>query len=444
MTGLIGPLLLVAVMGAATYSVVRYRLAIVAAYTAAAAALAGYLVARQRGHLPSPTRWAPAAALVLAAAVIWSVPAFSYLAPGPQTLLRYLLAATAVVSAVVLASPLARAGDGALAVAIAGYLIAAVALLRLDPAPSIDVWYTLQGAADSLAAGRNIYREVWVGPPGVMAAFTYLPWTAVLLAPGRWLAGDVRVALVVVSVAAALCLRAAAPAGPRRQVAAGFAALLLLLPGTATQVEQAWTEPLLLACLAGAALAVCRGRIGVAIALFALGLACKQHLALLLPLLAAWPRFGPRRALATAAAAGALVLPWLVADPRAFVGDTVMVGVGYPPLLFSDSLYVAAINELGWLPPFWLTGAVVVSVLALICVRLHRTDPEIGQWLLWAALALLLANLVNKQAFYNQYWLVAALLVLGWAIEQPADLRPRSRREPGRPAVPTATAGPRR
>jgi hypothetical protein len=30
---------------------------------------------------------------------------------------------------------------------------------------------------------------------------------------------------------------------------------------------------------------------------------------------------------------------------------------------------------------------------------------------------LLVANLVNKQAFYNQYWLVAALVLTSWAVD---------------------------
>jgi hypothetical protein len=34
----------------------------------------------------------------------------------------------------------------------------------------------------------------------------------------------------------------------------------------------------------------------------------------------------------------------------------------------------------------------------------------------WAALVLFVASLVNKQAFYNQYWLVAAVVLLSWAV----------------------------
>ena len=61
-----------------------------------------------------------------------------------------------------------------------------VLAIRTDPAPDIDVWVTVQQASDALARGVNFYEVTWVGSPGVDDAFTYLPWTAVLLAPGRW------------------------------------------------------------------------------------------------------------------------------------------------------------------------------------------------------------------------------------------------------------------
>ncbi len=44
----------------------------------------------------------------------------------------------------------------------------------------------------------------------------------------------------------------------------------------------------------------------------------------------------------------------------------------------------------------------------------------------WLALVLLVANLVNKQAFYNQYWLSAALVAL--SLVAPSG---RDRSEPG-------------
>jgi hypothetical protein len=48
----------------------------------------------------------------------------------------------------------------------------------------------------------------------------------------------------------------------------------------------------------------------------------------------------------------------------------------------------------------------------------HRRNPGVAELIRWCALTLLVANLVNKQAFYNQYWLVVALMVLSWALPQ--------------------------
>jgi hypothetical protein len=404
-------------MGVATYSVARYDLRIVAAYTALALVLAISLARGWAGVDLGRSGWP----LVLAVAGVLTatVPTFTHITPAGSSPAPAVLGLTALAAGGTLLLPWRRGADAALGVAVLGYLGACAALIRLDPAPRIDVWVLLQQAADALGRGDNIYAQEWVGSPGVRDAFTYLPWTAVLLAPGRWLAGDVRWALVAVGVLTVVVVRALpGPAAPRRprRCAAAVAALLLLLPGTATQVEQAWTEPLLLLCLAAVALALTRGRPAVAVLLLGLGLACKQHLFLLLPLLAAWPRFGARRAVAAGAVACLLVLPWVVADPAAIWRDTVTLLVTFHPIRFADTLYLAAVTELGWTPPFWLTGAVVLGTLAAVAGTIRRRDPDLGEVLRWCALVLLVASLVNKQAFYNQYWLVAALVLLSWAV----------------------------
>jgi hypothetical protein len=455
-----GPLLLVAGAGVATYSVVRYDLRIVATYTVLAALLAGRLW--RGGGRVRLTPAATAILLAVAAVVILQVPTFTYLPGGPARTVRWLLVGSALVAAAAQVVPWRRAPDVALLVAIGGYLTATTLLIHGDPAPRIDVWYTLQGSADALAHGDNPYTQVWVGPPGVMQAFTYLPWMAVLLAPGRWLAGDVRWALAVITVAGALLVRAFAartratrtratraadddpsgrhasdddppgrhasdddppdstsPGDAARRAAAGLAALLPLLPGTQTQVEQAWTEPVLLTCLVAAGLALTRGRLLLAGVMLALALASKQHIALLLPVLAAWPRVGVRRAAAAAGLAGLLMAPFFFADPAAMWHDTVTLLVTFPPLKFADTLFIAALNELHWLPPFWLTGALVLATVGSVSWVVRRRNPDVGELLHWGALVLLIANLLNKQAFYNQYWLVLALLVAGWAVPEP-------------------------
>ena len=97
--------------------------------------------------------------------------------------------------------------QGTGATALAAYVVAvlthtalaAVAVIG-DPAPKIDVWVVLQQGADALGRGENLYTQQWTDSPGVQDFFPYLPWMSVLTAPGRWLAGDVRWAVLVWSL----------------------------------------------------------------------------------------------------------------------------------------------------------------------------------------------------------------------------------------------------
>jgi hypothetical protein len=405
--------LLVAWLGyftALQWSVVRYRLGIVVVLTSAAvllgtAVLRGWRVDR----LPRPLL---AGALLVAAVVAEVVPFFSHTAPGDRRLLAHLVAGFTALAALALVAGGRHASRAAFGVAALGTVAWTVAAIGLSPRPRIDVWVTLQQAADGLARGQDFYAMTWRGSPGIQDAFTYLPWTAVLLAPGRWLAGDVRWALLVATLIALACTAAVGRWSP---LALGSATLLALAPGSVTQAEQAWTEPLLLACLAGWALLVRRGHAWWAVVPLALGCASKQHLALLLPVLACWPGFGARRAVATGALTGVLIAPWFVASPADFWHDTVSLLVSFHPIRFANTLFIASRTELGWTPPFWLTGLAVLGTLALACWCVHRRAPDLGSLLGWLALLLLVANLVNKQGFYNQYWLVGGLVAVAVA-----------------------------
>ena len=422
------PLLLVLGMAVATHSVVRYKLWIVAVYTVLAGLLAIWLV-RDR---PAPRRlegilvWGLAGTFALVAVLHLTVRPYTYLTMSEGWLVRWVYAISAVLVALAVAGSALtgrrRLADLGLAAAVAGYLVAAVLLIHFDPAPKIDVWVMLQQTADGILHGKDMYTQNWHDSPGVQDAFTYLPFTGLLLAPGRWLAGDVRWTLVVITLLGALAVRSLARTGPDRGpstaalAATGYAALLLLLPGTATQVEQAWTEPLLMACLAGWALGVQRKNTVLAVVCLALGVASKQHLIVLLPVLAAWPQFGLRKAIYTGSLAFAFVLPWIIASPKDIWHDAVTVLVHFQPLIFADTLYIAAVNSAHWTPPFWLTGAAVLITLGGAVVQVHRRNPDLAVVLRWGALFLFVANLVNKQAFYNQYWLVAALVVISLAV----------------------------
>ncbi len=431
-------------MAVATHSVVRYELPIVLIY-AALAALLTFWVAAGRSAAPAaaqPLAWTLAGVLGVAAVLDVLVRPYTYLTSGQGWAVRWVMASSTALAALLLFA----AGRWlippwlVLATAATGYLVAAVLLIHFDPRPKIDVWVTLQQAADGIAHGRNIYTLNWHDSPGVQDSFTYLPFTALLLAPGRWLGGDVRWALVAITVIGAVlvyllgCGRESSQT--TRITAAAASALLLLMPGTATQVEQAWTEPLLMTCLAGWALGVRRGWTVLPVISLALGLASKQHLVLLLPMLAAWPRFGWRRALGSTVLAGIFVMPWLVASPPDMVHDTVTVLVDFQPLRFADTLYIAAMHELGWTPPFWITGAIIALTTVMAAVLVRARNPDLATVLRWAALILFTANLVNKQAFYNQYWLVAALVVMSLACPVP----PRPAGLTAEPARPPAVA----
>jgi hypothetical protein len=418
------------------WSVVRYRLAIVVVLTSAAVLL---LTALLRGwtidRLP---RRQLAVTFVAAAVIAEAVPFFSHTSPGERRLLAHIVAATAVLAALSLVAAGRYARRGAFAVAMVGTVAWTVAAIHLSPTPRIDVWVTLQQASDGLAQGRDFYAMTWRGSPGIQDAFTYLPWTAVLLAPGRWLAGDVRWALLVATLIALACTAALGRWSP---LALGSATLLALAPGSVTQAEQAWTEPLLLACLAGWALLVQRGRAWWAVVPLALGCASKQHLALLLPVLLCWPGFGARRAVATGVLTGVLIAPWFLASPSDFWHDTVSLLVSFHPIRFANTLFIAARTELAWTPPFWLTGLAVLGTLALACWLVHRRRPGLGELLGWLALVLLVANLVNKQAFYNQYWLVGGLVALAVAASAPARRGEEAAVAPGAPAAAAQPTG---
>jgi hypothetical protein len=399
------------------WSVVRFRVPIVVVLTACTLALAWWQWARPTAT--TLTERSAALALLLSAVVTATVPLFSYLPAPARTAAVATFALGSLVCAVLLLRPGRRTAALVGGVALAAYLVGAVTAIVSDPAPRIDVWVTLQQASDGLARGQNMYAMVWTGSPGIQDAFTYLPWTAVLLAPGRWLAGDVRWALLVWTLTAAAGLLLLGRGGLRDRAATWSAgpvvALLLLAPGTLTQVDQAWTEPLLLAGLVWWAVLVRQDRAWWAVIPLALACASKQHLALLLPILLVWRPFGWRRTVVTGALTGVLLLPWFLAGPSDFIHDTISLLVSFHPIRFANTLYLLALNEFGVTLPFWLTGLVVLATLAAIVAVVHRRQPDLPELLRWLALMLLVANIVNKQAFYNQFWLVAGLVAASWA-----------------------------
>ena len=412
--------------GVLQWSVVRFRVPILLTLTACALLLAWWLARRVEVPLP---RWLAPSVLVGSVAITLTVPLFSYVRGGWLTAALATLTVGGLGCAALLSRPGRAPALAAYGLAVATHVALAVVAIVGDPAPRIDVWVVLQQGADAIGRGDNLYTQQWTDSPGVQDFFPYLPWMAVLTAPGRWLAGDVRWAVLAWS----LVLFAGLWALARGQVerAAAVTAVLVLAPGALTQVDQAWTEPVLAALIVWWAVLVRRGHAWWAIVPLALACASKQHLALLAPVLRVWAPFGARRTLATGALAGILILPWVVADPTAFVGDTVTTLLEFHPIRFANTWFLYALNEHGVTLPFAVTGAAMVGAVAVAAYAVWRRRPDVAELLRWLALVLAVANLVNKQAFYNQFWLVGALVAASLAVAPPeATAEPTGASEP--------------
>jgi hypothetical protein len=365
-----------ATTAAMQWSVVRFRLLILLVLTAAAVVLA---VSLARRVVPDPAqRWVPVT-LAGSAVVTLAVPLFTYLRDGWLTAAVTVTVGAAVVTAVLTwltTLPSDAAGPGPAAylwgavvgtAAVAAIALSTIAIIG-DPAPRIDVWYLLQQASEVLGRGGNFYTATWTGSPGVKDIHSYLPWMTVLVAPGKWLFGDVRWALLlwslVLLLATVALARLSATDGLGNRRGAAIAALLVVVPGTITQVDQAWTEPLLAALIVVWAVLIARGRAWWSIIPLALACASKQHLALVVPLLLVWRPFGWRRVLATGALTAALISPWVLADFAAFWHDTVTALVQFHPIRFANTWFLFFLNEFGITLPFWVTGLVVLGALA--------------------------------------------------------------------------------
>jgi hypothetical protein len=315
-------------------------------------------------------------------------------------------------------------------VAVATLAVSAVAFAMIirGGRPVIDVWVILQDSARGLLAGRNPYvmhfPEV---PPGQTDwCFNYWPGTFLGTAPAQWLLGDVRWANAVylLSAPALLAWHIGGRTSWRDRPLLALGMLAGLVPGSLLVVQQSWNEPALLAGLVCGAVLMQRGYPNWAVLPLGLALATKQHLVVLLPLLLFWPRFGWRRLLATGGVAAAVSLPWMLADWGRFRLCTIDFFIDRPDPPTSLSVW-QLVPEPVRLP------LLAVGLLASIFLVLTRCPRTPGGFLMAAGTVLAVFSVLNKQAFVNQWWLVAALVLAGFALhrarsdDEPAqDLRP--------------------
>jgi hypothetical protein len=291
-------------------------------------------------------------------------------------------------------------------------LLALTALFRIvaTPTPPIDVHFLLTDSTRGLLQWRDMYRQSWPGSHGLQNEYPYLPWTSVLLLPFWIVTHEVRIGLLFAVAVAAYVTRRLAGDGPARWVA--FVPLLMAAyPLFAYQLQQSWTEPLLLALLAAMVLAVERGRTGWAIVALGVALATKQHIVLLLPFAALWPAFGGRRTLKATALGALLVVPWFIAGPRDMWDDAVLLNIHYPVL--ERALDVPAyVHRHGVTLGFGVTIVVLAVTYGLAILNLRR---DAAGFAVGGGLVELGLDVFNKQSFYNHYTLVMGLFVIALA-----------------------------
>ena len=325
------------------------------------------------------------------------------------------LAASAMLMCLTLWRP-RRSGSRVRWAALAAAMVGLAAVVAGSTRPRIDVWVLLQGAAHGVLTGRNPYALTFPGAPRgqTTQCFTYLPGSFLLGAPGR-LVGDVRWAELVVLVVGWLALALAVRRRARGTVdtasqvipllTAPVLALVtfaLVMPATVRVVQQSWTDSLLVGLVLLAVALVIRDHRSWAVVPLAIGLATKQHVALLLPLVLIW--WGWRRCLAVIGGAVLICAPWLLAAPARMWTCGVTFFLDLPATHDSISYW-------RFLPaPVRLPVVLALTVAAIwLCWRrLPRTPPG---FLLAAAVVNAAFDIANKQSYLNQWWFVAQLVL---------------------------------
>jgi len=274
------------------------------------------------------------------------------------------------------------------------------------PDPGIDVFRAQEEAADHLLAGRNPYTAEYSDP----GAPFYPPLPFLVGVPLRAAGWDVRLGNAACDLLAALALFAAAGAGKQRLLGGLLAAAYLHFPRVPLIMELAWYEPMLAALLGVGALLVARGwRLGYVV--LGLTMTGKQYVVVVLPpMLKAWRGRRLALLLGTAAAAAAVLLPFYLWDPSAFVQRVVHYHLKHHIRLEGVTLQAAALNRFDTEIPRWLLFWPVLGLIGLVAWRTPsgRTSPAP-----WMATSLLIFCLFFSQAFLNYFYLCQYLMLLG-------------------------------
>lgn len=323
-------------------------------------------------------------------------------------------------SAVFLALLVPRRGLRAILLTVSGLAMGWAVVLRWRWGTNdIDVWTGVQVSASAVLHGHNPYSPTFAAlyPHGLgfvtrQIHFDYGPIIPVLAAPARLL-GDIRVASVVLFVG----LFAAVFALARSRSDGDWAtprllALCIASPLTVAMIDKAWVDIYSAAGFAGWVALRHRHR-RLAVLCLAAGIASKPiFLPAMLPLLL-WSRRARWESFWALVAAVVFIVPFALATgPAAFYHDVIGYLADFPfrpdSLSVNTSLFWSGRGSL----PAWLG----VSVVAVLGAWVATVRPRsYGDALAAGATLMTVSFLLARQAFFNYYFVSAAVLLLAIA-----------------------------
>ena len=379
------------------------------------AALALALVALKAGlRTPTRTWWAVTTVIVALTNLLYPRLGGPFAGhAGVQTLLTLSLAATAGGACVLRPGRAAMALLGAASVS----LLALMAVTWTWGFDNIDVFTGINRATDALLHGGNPYGPVFISriaqyPWYSAGHLPYGPIVPILAALG-WLVGDVRVMSVVALAVTFVGLWLLARQGGHRLDAHRVVALAIASPFNVGMVNRSWVEIYIVAgVVMWLALRGSRRRL----AILCLGVAMLVNAITPLVLLPAfiWSRRARREVVVAAIGAALFALPFaLITGVGQFLHDVIGVQLTMSP--WYGSLDVIAFAWQSWHLALPSALTAMVALIALVAIAWRGRPEHLGDIAVQAALLVLATFLFAKFAFFNQYYIAAAMLVTGLA-----------------------------
>jgi hypothetical protein len=313
-------------------------------------------------------------------------------------------------------------------------LVTGLAVIRISPAPAIDVWDLQMRGAFALLRGENPYVTVtapitcpeWATKGIMDNPYVYAPGALYVGVFGLLVGKDVRYAMLLAILVTGAALRAI----PRRRVSDNAlpslvedspALLVWLMPSLFFVLEMAWLDPVQLMCVCIAVAAYLRLRPILCAAAIGFALASKQSMFWLLPIAGFVLHFRLRDWIVAGATCTVLVAPFVIGD----IGALKHAVFDFPRMLPPrDDALGAAVwfkHTFGWTLPVGLAFVTAAAVAGVAVVRARSLSPS-GQAEQRALLFSCAATLAyfsffffNKWAFANYYFFVAGLAALAAA-----------------------------